>query len=117
MRAVGSHLDYKGKRILDVGCARGYLANHLARMGARSVTGIGLEDLNVQMAIAVAEKKDIKNVRFFQGDFHKWETSDRFDYVMSYEALEHIPRVVGTLERMAALLGLGVAPFPLTVFS
>jgi SAM-dependent methyltransferase len=101
---AGKYFDWKGKKILDVACGKGNLANFLAKKGASAVWGIDIQNKHLRIARSVAKREDINNVIFIEGDFHKWETQERFDYVISYEALDHIPNTRATLEKMANLL-------------
>lgn len=103
MRA-GSHFDCKGKRILDVACGKGNLANFIAKNGAIEVWGVDIQDIHIKIAKAIANKENINNVKFLEYNFHEWATEERFDYVISYEALDHIPDTKATLNKMASLL-------------
>jgi ubiquinone/menaquinone biosynthesis C-methylase UbiE len=101
---AGAYFDWKGKRILDVACGRGDLANHLAMRGASEVYGIDIQNQHIAVGKSVAAKNGISNVQFFECNFHQWVTAERFDYVISYEALDHIPDAKKTLKKMAGLL-------------
>jgi ubiquinone/menaquinone biosynthesis C-methylase UbiE len=101
---AGAHLDWKGKKILDVGCGRGDLANHLAMNGAVDVCGIDLQNQHIKVAQSFARSHHIPNVRFVEADFHRWVTEERFDCVVSYESLDHIPDTRATLAKMASLM-------------
>jgi len=100
----GHHFDWKGKKILDVGCGKGDLANFLAKKGASEVWGIDVQGENIKIAKSVAGREKIYNVNFIECDFHRWYTKERFDYVISYEVLDHISNTRATLEKMANLL-------------
>lgn len=101
---AGRYFDWKGKKILDVGCGEGNLSNSLAKKGAHEVWGIDIQSMHIRIAKAVAKKEAINNVIFIENNFHEWETQERFDYVISYEALDHIPNTRSTLDKMASLL-------------
>lgn len=101
---AGHHFDYVGKKILDVGCGKGDLANFLAKKGASEVWGIDVQRRFIEIAKSVAYREKIHNVNFIEYDFHRWDIKEQFDYVISYEALDHIPNTRATLEKMAKSL-------------
>jgi ubiquinone/menaquinone biosynthesis C-methylase UbiE len=101
---AGEHFEWRGKKILDVACGKGDLANQLAMKGASAVYGLDIQTPSVNLARASAAKQGISNVEFFASDFHNWATTEKFDYVVSYEALDHIPDAKATLRKMASLI-------------
>ncbi len=100
---AGDYFHWEGKTVLDVGCGTGDLAVHTATRGAARVVGIDVDRERLTVARAVAERLRVSNVEFVQSSFHDWSTSEEFDYVVSYEALDHIPDTRATLQKMAAL--------------
>ena len=102
-RSLG-YLDYRGKKIVDLACGMGDLVNYLALNGASEAYGVEIQPASVKIAESVAAKKGIPNVKFFASDVHKWQTDEKFDYVLSYEALDHIPNVGPTMKKMASML-------------
>jgi 2-polyprenyl-3-methyl-5-hydroxy-6-metoxy-1,4-benzoquinol methylase len=100
---AGSYFRWKGKTVLDVGCGTGDLAVHLAMRGARSVVGVDADRERITVARSAAANLGIANIDFVQSSFHDWGTAEQFDYVISYEALDHIPDTTATLRKMAAL--------------
>jgi ubiquinone/menaquinone biosynthesis C-methylase UbiE len=99
----GGHLDWAGKKILDAACGRGDLVNHLAMNGAAEVYGVEIQPSHVKVAESFAARQGISNAKFVASDFHQWETTEKFDYVLSYEALDHIPHIGPTMKKMASL--------------
>ena len=95
----GEYFDWKGKKILDVCCGKGDLARSLAKNGAKEVWGVDLQHKHIEVATKIAKKENIKNVKFIESDFHKFITDEKFDYVISYEAFDHIPDMRGTLKK------------------
>ena len=99
-----NYFNWKGKKILDVCCGKGDLARSLAKNGAKEVWGVDIQHKHIEIAKKISEKENIQNVKFIESDFHKFYTDARFDYVISYEAFDHIHDMRGTLKKMANLL-------------
>jgi len=100
----GGYFDWEGKTILDIACGAGDLVNHLAMKGAAAAYGVDIQEHSIKLARAFAERQGIANAHFYAEDFHSWSTDEKFDYVVSYEALDHIPDTQRTLEKMASLV-------------
>lgn len=78
-------------RYLDIGCGSGDIAIGLAMLGASHVTGIDIVPRCICAAIANTERLELKNrIELVCGDIHTWRPCQRFDVVLSHEALEHI---------------------------
>ena len=80
-----------GKRVLDVGCGGGILAESLAQRGAQ-VTGIDLGE----KALGVAKLHQLEsgvavNYRLVAAETLALETPGAFDVVTCMELLEHVP--------------------------
>jgi len=103
-RRSGGHFDWREKKILDIACGSGDLVNHLAMNGAATVVGIDVQPQAIKVATAYAARQGISNVEFVAADFHNWDTAEKFDYVLSYEALDHIPDIRSTMKKMASLV-------------
>jgi len=78
--------DPSNKKVLDVGCAGGYLGEEIKKMGAKEVVGIDLSE----RAIAEAKKRidgafaiDIQNTAVPFEDGH-------FDVIIFSEVIEHL---------------------------
>ena len=75
--------DIGGKRILEIGCASGYLLNELYSEGAKEVVGIELTEKYAEYATNLGFnifKKPIEEIDFF----------NEFDLVITFHALEHV---------------------------
>lgn len=82
----------RGKKVLDVGCGGGILAESMARRGA-DVLGIdmGAEPLNV--ARLHAEQEQVNNIQYQQIPVEELAKTHagQFDVVTCMEMLEHVP--------------------------
>tara|TARA_Y100001970_G_scaffold270265_1_gene363912 strand:+ start:3993 stop:4841 length:849 start_codon:yes stop_codon:yes gene_type:complete len=101
---AGEKFKWKESRILDVCCGEGDLARSLAKNGAKEVCGVDLQSKHISMAKSIADKEEILNVKFVESDFHKFETNEKFDYVISNEIFDHIPDLEKTLMKMVSML-------------
>jgi len=92
------HLSGEGKSVLDVGCARGHLAAILSGRGYK-VTGI---DNNAESLVFA------KNAcsRVIKADLENWpaDITERFDYVIFADCLEHLRDPLEALRRILPLL-------------
>jgi 2-polyprenyl-6-hydroxyphenyl methylase/3-demethylubiquinone-9 3-methyltransferase len=105
--------DLKEKRVLDVGCGGGLLAEKFALEGAQ-VTGIDLSGKAIEVAKAHAKEtgkgcEDIDYRRSSIGDFLKKEKKP-FDLVVCSEVLEHVDDLKAFLAEASKALAPG-GPF------
>ncbi len=83
--------NFKDKKILDLCCGAGGKSVLISEMGAREVVGVDIDDQFIKMAKKFASKKNISNCRFETGDARELKFEDNsFDYVFSFDALEHV---------------------------
>ena len=100
---IDRHAALAGKRVLDVGCGGGILAEAMARRGAR-VTGIDMADKPLQVA-QLHLKESLLHVEYRRvsvEDMVKDHSSD-FDVVTCMELLEHVPDPAGMVRACANL--------------
>jgi len=84
-------VDVRGRRVLDVGCGGGLLAESLAKAGAH-VTGIDLSEDLIELAVRHAEAQNISvEYRLASVEQIAGQQPERFDVVTCMEVLEHIP--------------------------
>jgi ubiquinone biosynthesis O-methyltransferase len=93
----------KGKRVLDIACGTGYGSQILRRAGASSVVGVDISPETVQYA-----KKHYQetNMEFICADAEQFKSSNRFDVIVSFETIEHVPHPDKLLARLHSLLTL-----------
>ena len=93
----------RGKRVLDVGCGGGILAESMAQRGAQ-VTGIDLADKALKVAqLHVLESGNQVEYRNVSAENYAREQPGQFDVVTCMELLEHVPDPASTVAACAAL--------------
>ena len=101
---------FAGKRVLDVGCGGGILAEALAREGAR-VTGVDPSAKSLAAARAHAARSRL-TIEYRPGTAEDLATADfpgTFDLVFAVDVLEHVDDLERSLAAMARLLAPGRA--------
>ena len=93
-----------GKRVLDVGCGGGILAEAMAAHGAR-VTGIDLAEkpLKVAMLHALESGREV-DYRLVSAEALAQEMPETFDVVTCMEMLEHVPEPASVVAACASLV-------------
>ena len=93
-----------GRRVLDVGCGGGLLAEAMARRGAR-VTGIDLAPGPLEVARLHAQEGGVNvEYRLQAAQQLAAEAPAAFDLVTCLEMLEHVPRPSEVVASLAALV-------------
>jgi 2-polyprenyl-6-hydroxyphenyl methylase / 3-demethylubiquinone-9 3-methyltransferase len=96
--------NLSGKRVLDVGCGGGILAESMAARGAE-VTGIDLADKPLKVAqLHLVESQLPVDYRLVAPETLAVEMPGHFDVVTCMELLEHVPEPARTVEACAALV-------------
>ncbi len=94
----------RGKRVLDVGCGGGILAESMAQRGAQ-VIGIDLADKALKVAqLHVLESGNQVEYRNVSAENDAREQPGQFDVVTCMELLEHVPDPASTVAACAALV-------------
>jgi 2-polyprenyl-6-hydroxyphenyl methylase / 3-demethylubiquinone-9 3-methyltransferase len=101
---IDERVGLKGKRVLDVGCGGGILAESMARRGA-DVLGIDLADKSLKVAELHKLETGVSNVnyRFVSAEQLAAEEQATFDVVTCLEMLEHVPDPAQTIQACADL--------------
>lgn len=104
-----------GKRVLDVGCGAGLLAEAMAARGAR-VTGIDLAQQAVEAARRHAEQSRLDiDYRVVSSRDLAAELAGAFDIVVAYEMLEHVDEPAYVVDDCARLTAAGGHTFFSTI--
>ena len=82
----------QGKRVVDVGCGGGILAESMARRGA-NVLGVDLADKPLKVAMLHAMEAGVSNIEYrsVAAEALAAERPAQFDVVTCMEMLEHVP--------------------------
>ena len=98
----------KGKKILDVGCGGGILAEAMGQLGGE-VTGIDASPNTI--GIAKAHSKSVNSgVIYIQKTIEEFITTypdEKFDVITCLEMLEHVPSPLGVIQSCSSLLNDG----------
>ncbi len=96
----------RGKRVLDVGCGGGILAESMARRGAAQVLGIDLAVKPLKVAQLHALEAGIENLDYREvaAEALAAECPASFDVVTCMEMLEHVPDPASVVRACATLV-------------
>lgn len=112
---VRGRSELAGKRVLDVGCGGGLLAEALAASGAQ-VTGIDMAEASLAIARAHMLKSGLTvNYQRSTAENLARQAPEHFDTVTCMELLEHVPRPASILNACARLVKPGGDLFFATV--
>ncbi len=101
---IDASVGLQGKRVLDVGCGGGILAEAMARQGAH-VTGIDLAEKSLSVAqLHLLESGLQVDYRLVSAEAMAAEYPASFDVVTCMELLEHVPDPASTIKACATLL-------------
>jgi 2-polyprenyl-3-methyl-5-hydroxy-6-metoxy-1,4-benzoquinol methylase len=96
-----------GKTVLDFGCGSGY-GSCLISDSALSVTGIDISKLSIEYAAKTYKKS---NLLFLQEDLSDLNFPkrliQRFDFVVSFDVIEHVERYFDFVENIDSMLAPG----------
>jgi len=101
----------KNERVLDVGCARGYLGEKIKRLG-NYVAGVEISDKAAQEARKVLNRVDVFDI---EQDWPDILGGNQFDLVILAEILEHVfdpAEVLKSVYRVLKLDGFAVITTP-----
>lgn len=97
-------------RYLDLGCGTGELTMAFAKLGAGGITGVDILPRSIERARKLASEVGVTDqVNFICQDVHAWfpAADERYDVVLSFDALEHIDQPRQFLRKMADLVAPG----------
>lgn len=112
---IDSRAGLAGKRVLDVGCGGGILAESMALRGAQ-VTGIDLGEAPLAVArLHLLESGAQVDYRYISAEQLAAEQPAGFDVVTCMEMLEHVPDPAASVAACAQLVKPGGAVFFSTI--
>jgi 2-polyprenyl-6-hydroxyphenyl methylase/3-demethylubiquinone-9 3-methyltransferase len=112
---IDARVALRDKKVLDVGCGGGILAESMAVRGAK-VTGIDLAAKPLMVArLHLAETGNQVDYRNIAVEDLAAEEPGRYDAVTCMELLEHVPDPASTVTACAALVKSGVNVFFSTI--
>ena len=101
---IESIVGLSGKRVLDVGCGGGILAEAMARSGAE-VTGIDLGEKGLKVAqLHLLESGLSVEYRHLSAEDLAGQQPAHYDVVTCMEMLEHVPDPASTVSACASLV-------------
>jgi SAM-dependent methyltransferase len=101
-----SGIEFKGKRVLDVGCAYGSFAIEMAKAGAHVV---GIDISNKWLGLAEANAKDEADIKFLNCDASSYlaasllKADGPYDLFVVNDVFEHIYDTAGLVANLAKL--------------
>ena len=95
-----SHLPQRRRRVLDVGCGTGILAEELARH-FQAVVGI---DISEPMLAIACRKRAAANIEYRRADVNQLVLEEKFDAIVSHTTFHHLEDVPRTLSVLKTAL-------------
>jgi 2-polyprenyl-3-methyl-5-hydroxy-6-metoxy-1,4-benzoquinol methylase len=93
-----------GRRVLDAGCGVGYGSQILHDAGAEDVVAV---DISPEV-VEAARTRVSPEITVEQGDLHRLRLPDgRFDLVVAFEVIEHVPDPEAVIRELARVLAWG----------
>jgi len=112
---IDRHAQLGGKRVLDVGCGGGILAESMAQRGA-DVTGIDMGEAPLKVAKLHGLESGVKvNYQRTTAEEFAAEHAGEFDVVTCMEMLEHVPDPASVVEACKRLVKPGGKVFFSTI--
>lgn len=108
-RAIVRNYDWRGKRILDVGCGDGSYSLELAKLGVEEVLGIDPAEAAIEVASAKAHRLKLADVvRFQTGNIYALGNllePGRFDCIVLRGVLHHLPDAARAIRSLSKFEG------------
>ena len=98
-----SGIDYKGKRVLDVGCNSGKYALAAKAAGAAEVIGVDVNKNRLEQARMIAMNESL-DVTFLNKGIEGIAELGQFDIVICIAVLTEVENVIGGLRALASCL-------------
>ena len=91
-----SQFDFSDKTVLDIGCNSGQYSFHAKKAGARSVTGIDVDEKRIYQAGMLAINEGI-DVNFHLAGIEQVANFGKFDIVICIAVVTEVENVLGAL--------------------
>ena len=115
MSYISRKVNPAGKKVLDIGCGGGILAEAMARHGA-SVTAIDMADASLSVArLHQLESKLEINYQKSSAEQYARDHGEQFDIVTCLEMLEHVPEPAKVIQACHSLVRPGGTVFFSTI--
>ena len=112
---IDRQANLAGKRVLDVGCGGGILAEAMAKHGA-AVTGLDMAEKPLKVAqLHLMESRLPVEYLLCSAEAHAAERAETYDVVTCMELLEHVPDPSSTVAACARLVKPGGQVFFSTI--
>ena len=112
---IDTHAKLAGKRVLDVGCGGGILAEAMARLGA-AVTGLDMAEKPLKVAqLHLLESRLPVEYLLASAEAHAAAYGQAYDVLTCMEMLEHVPDPSSTVAACARLVKPGGQVFFSTI--
>lgn len=94
----------EAKSLIDLGCYVGSLVLTAGKKYKISSVGVDLTQKAINIAKKRAKKFEVSNVEFFQGNAVTYKSERKFDAVVAFEILEHVPDPVVFVKNLLGLV-------------
>ena len=94
-------LYIRNKSVLDIACGTGYGTRMLSDGGATYVDGV---DINAEVVAFAQETYGTSQISYYIGDVCSFNQGKKYDVIVSFETIEHIPDYSCTLSNLYNLL-------------
>tara|TARA_Y100000590_G_scaffold169037_1_gene193518 strand:- start:203162 stop:203851 length:690 start_codon:yes stop_codon:yes gene_type:complete len=101
LKYIMERYDIKGKKILDIGCGGGLLAEELAKEGA-IVTAIDASKKTIDIAKKHAKENNLK-IDYQCGSIDDLEDKYKFDCIVCFELVEHVSSPNQLIKKISSL--------------
>lgn len=101
---INQKVSLTGKKVLDVGCGGGILAESMAKIGA-AVTGIDMSEAALNVAKLHQHESEVQiDYRLITAEEIAAEQAEKYDVVTCLEMLEHVPDPSSIINACAKLV-------------
>lgn len=96
---IFSEYDFKGKRVLDIGCNSGLYCLMAKRMGASEVIGVDIDKKRIKQAEIIAANEN-QEITYFNRGIDEIADLGKFDIVICIAVLTEIQDILGSIQRI-----------------